>query len=145
MSGIVVGVDGSTGSRQALDWAVREAALRHAPLTVLSVHEVIKSQWTGNPVLVPADQPAIERVRQAVEELTLKATSELGDDKPASVTVRAVNGFIAEELISASHDADLIVVGSRGVGGFASLLLGSVSSQVVHHAECPVAVIHTQP
>ena len=144
MPGIVVGVDGSTGSQRALDWAVREAAVRHAPLTVLSIHEVMRSQWTGNPVVVPADKPEIERVRQAVEELTLKATSLLGDDKPASVTVRAVNGFIAEELISASRDADQVVVGSRGAGGFATLLLGSVTSQVVHHAECPVVVIPSQ-
>jgi len=57
------------------------------------------------------------------------------------VTVRAVSGIPAQELINASHDADLLVVGSRGGGGFAGLRMGSVSSQVVHHAACPVVVV----
>ncbi|MGO9139889.1 MAG: universal stress protein [Streptosporangiaceae bacterium] len=140
MPGIVVGVDGSNGSERALDWAVREAALQHAALTVLTVHPVA-AQWTGHPMVLPADAPEVERARQAAEEMTSKALSQLSDGKPASVTVRAANGLVADELISASRDADLVVVGSRGAGGFASLLLGSVSSQVVHHAECPVVVV----
>jgi nucleotide-binding universal stress UspA family protein len=57
------------------------------------------------------------------------------------VTVRAVNGFAAQELIEASRDADLLVVGSRGGGGFARMLLGSISDQVAHHAHCPVVVV----
>jgi len=69
--------------------------------------------------------------------------NELGDATPASVSVRAVNGIIAEELLKASQDADLLVVGSRGAGGFSSLVLGSVSSQVVSHAQCPVVVVHS--
>ena len=57
------------------------------------------------------------------------------------MTVRAVSGIAAQELINASQDADLVVVGSRGGGGFSELMLGSVSTQVVHHAKCPVVVI----
>jgi len=140
MPGIVVGVDGSAGSQRALDWAAREAALQHAALAVLTVHQVA-AQWTGYPVVLPADAPEVERARQAAEELTNKTLSELGDARPASVTVRAVSGLVAEELINAARDGDLLVVGSRGAGGFASLLLGSVSSQVVHYAECPVVVV----
>jgi nucleotide-binding universal stress UspA family protein len=63
--------------------------------------------------------------------------------RPASATVRAVTGFAASELIDASKDSDLLVVGSRGGGGFARLMLGSVTSQVVHHAACPVVVVPT--
>ena len=141
MSGITVGIDGSSHSIRALEWAANEAAVRHAPLTVLTVHLVLQSGWTGNPVIFPKDPDELERERQAAEEMTLKVTSQLGEARPASVTVRAVMGFPSQELIKASSEADLLVVGSRGAGGFARLLAGSVSSQVVHHAHCPVVVV----
>jgi len=141
MSGITVGIDGSDHSVRALEWAANEAAVRHAPLTVLTVHLVPQSGWTGNPIIVPQDAEEVEKERQAAEEMTLKVTSQLGEARPASVTVRAVNGFPVPMLIEASREADLMVVGSRGAGGFAKLIAGSVSSQVVHHAHCPVVVV----
>ena len=141
MSGITVGIDGSSHSARALEWALDEAAIRHAPLTVLTVHSVAVSGWSGNPIVLPGDSDDQEKARQAAEEMTLKATALLGEAQPASVTVRAIIGFPAEELIKASEHADLLVVGSRGAGGFARLFVGSVSNQVVHHAHCPVAVI----
>jgi nucleotide-binding universal stress UspA family protein len=141
MPGIVVGVDGSTGSERALAWAAREAAVHHAQLTVIAVNPILVSQWTGSPVRFPGDANAEEVARQAAQEATLKVTSQLGDAQPASVTVAAVSGSPAAELINASRDADLLVVGKRGGGGFASLLLGSVSAQVINHAASPVVVI----
>jgi nucleotide-binding universal stress UspA family protein len=142
MSGITVGIDGSDHSVRALEWAANEAAVRNAPLTVLTVHLVLQSGWTGNPVTFPKDSEELEKESQAAEEMTLKVTSQLGEARPASVTVRAVIGFPVQELIEASRKADLLVVGSRGAGGFAKLVAGSVSSQVVHHAHCPVVVVH---
>ena len=141
MSGITVGIDGSSHSARALEWALNEAAMRHARLTVLIVHSVAVSGWSGNPILLPGDADDQEKAYQAAEEMTLKAVAQLGEARPASVAVRAVTGFPAEELIRASGDADLLVVGSHGAGGFAKLIMGSVSSQVVHHAHCPVAVV----
>lgn len=141
MPGIVVGIDGSEHSQRVLEWAMREAALRKAPLTVLTVHQVAGSHWTGSPIVYPEDRPIQERARQAAEEAVAKAASQIGDAKSASVTVRAVSGMAARELIDASRDADLVVVGSRGGGGFVGLMMGSVSSQVANHAVCPVAVI----
>ena len=141
MPGITVGIDGSEHSVKALEWAIKEAAIQHSPVTVLAVHLVPKSGWTGNPITLPADIADVEKARQAAEELVVKVTSQLGDAQPASVKVSAVNGFPAQELIEASRDADLDVIGSRGSGGFARLMMGSVSSQVVHHAHCPVVVI----
>ena len=114
---------------------------RHVPLTVVTVHEVAVSGWTGQPIIFPADQADLEKVRQAAEETVAKAAGQLGESQPASVTVRAVNGFPAQELIEASRDADLLVVGSRGGGGFARLMLGSISQKMVHHAHCPVVVV----
>jgi nucleotide-binding universal stress UspA family protein len=141
MAGIVVGVDGSGNAQRALDWAVKEAAALHAPLTVLAVHQVASNQWTGNPLIYPEDAAEQEKAQHAAEEAVSKAVGQLGGARPASVTVRAVSGLVARELIDASRDADLVVVGSRGSGGFASLLMGSVSSQVVNHAACPVVVV----
>jgi len=144
MSGITVGIDGSGHSSRALEWAFKEGAIRHAPVTVLTVHSVPMSGWTGNPVKLPRDAADLESERQAAEELTAKALGQLGDAQPSSVTVRAIIGFPAEELIEASRTADLMVVGSRGAGGFARLLIGSVSGQVVQHAHCPVVVVPSE-
>jgi nucleotide-binding universal stress UspA family protein len=80
-------------------------------------------------------------VRQAAEDAVQKAVSQVGGPAPTSVTVRAVSGVAARELVAASADADLVVVGSRGGGGFARIRLGSVSSQVASHADSPVVVI----
>jgi nucleotide-binding universal stress UspA family protein len=141
MPGITVGVDGSHDAHKALEWAMKEAAAHHAPLTVLTVHEVAASGWTGSPIILPPDLPAVEEARQAAEETVRKALSQLGESRPASVTVHAVNGVAAEELINASRDADLVVVGFRGASGFGRVVLGSVSNKLVHHAHCPVVVV----
>jgi nucleotide-binding universal stress UspA family protein len=139
MTGIAVGVDGSEHSQRSLEWAMREAAIRKMPLTVITVHPVVAG-FLGGPVVLAADEPARDQARQGAQEAADKAAAASGDNPP-SVTIRAISGFPAEELIEASRDADMLVVGSRGLGGFAQLLLGSVSSQVVHHAHCPVVVI----
>ena len=143
MPGIVVGVDGSDSSQQALEWAVKHAALEHVPLTVLAVHEVAASAWTGNPIVYPEDRPDEEKARQAAQEEVNKIVSQL-DTKPDSVTVRGVSGSPANLLIDASSDADMVVVGSRGAGGFPLLRVGSVAGKVVSHAECPVVVVRAR-
>jgi nucleotide-binding universal stress UspA family protein len=143
MPGIVVGVDGSPNSERALDWAIRQAAALHAPLNVIAVHEVPKSYWGGIPVIGPADTALLEKLQQAAEEMTQKAVGRLGDAKPASVNVHAVNGFVVKELVDASQDADMVVVGARsgGSSGIARLLMGSVSTEVVQHSACPVVIV----
>jgi nucleotide-binding universal stress UspA family protein len=141
MPGITVGVDGSSNSERALEWAMKEAALRHADLTVVAVHEVASNQWTGHPLVLPEDRPEEEKVQQAAEDRVAAVAGRLGDSQPASVTVRAISGIPTRALVDESQNADLLVVGSRGGGGFARLLMGSVSSQVVHHAACPVVVV----
>src|SRR5215469_6934641 len=142
MPGILVGIDGSDHSRKALEWAVREAGLRGSSLTVLAVHQVAANHWTGDPEIYPSDAPETEIVRQAAEDAVQKAVSQAGGPAPTSVTVRAVTGIAAHELVNASADADLLVIGSRGGGGFARMVLGSATTQVVTHAQSPVVVIH---
>src|SRR5579862_7826767 len=103
MPGITVGVDGSHNGQRALDWAVREAALRRVPLTVLTVHEVMASYWTGNPLSVPGDAPELEKARAAAEHAVAEAAEGLAGERP-QVTVTAINGFAARALIDASAD-----------------------------------------
>ena len=141
MPGIIVGIDGSRNSQQVLEWAAKEAGFRKTSLTVLTVWQVAGNHWTGHAEVYPADQAEAEKMRQAAEEATRKAVDAAGESAPTSVTVRAVSGIAAQELISASSDADLVVVGARGGGGFARLMLGSTSNQVVGHSAAPVAVI----
>lgn len=141
MPGIIVGVDGSGHSRRALDWAIREAAIRHAPLTVLTVQQVMRSFWAG-PMLYPEDADLAENARKLAQDETDEVLGELAEDaRPPEVTVLGVPGFPAEEILAVAKDADMIVVGSRGAGGFKKLLMGSVASQVTRHAHIPVVVI----
>lgn len=141
MSGIVVGIDGSHNSSHALQWAMSEAALRNADLTVITVNSVPASYWSGRPVELAGDAERVDEIRKAAQESVDKAAAELDDKRPKSVRVLAISGFPAKTLIDTSGGADLMVVGSRGGGGFGSLFLGSISSQVVHHAKCPVVVV----
>lgn len=143
MAGIVVGLDGSDHAHRALEWALKEAAAHHAPLTVLAIHEVAASAWTGSAITYAEDDPLVEKTRKAAEEAVAQASAQLAE-RP-EVTVKAASGVPAHALIDASRDADMVIVGSRGAGGFSRLVMGSVSNQVVHHAHCPVVVIPSVP
>lgn len=140
MRGIIVGVDGSGHSRRALEWAMKEAALRHEALNVITVHQAVKGYY-GTAVVNPEDRALTEQAREAAEAEAKKVLAELGEPRPDTVTVTAVNGFPVEEILAAAEDADIIVLGSRGAGGFTRLLLGSVSSQIAQHAHCPVLIV----
>jgi nucleotide-binding universal stress UspA family protein len=140
MAGIIVGIDGSGHSQRALEWAAREAGLRQVPLTVLTVHQAVRG-WAGGPVDHPGDESATARAGELAQGATDKALDEIGGQRPPEVAVRAVNGIPSEELLRAAEQAEMLVIGARGAGGFAHLLMGSVSSQVAQHARCPVVLI----
>lgn len=141
MPGIIVGIDGSSHSRKALEWAISEAGMRRVPLTVLSVNQAITGFWGGS-ADYPGDAELAEHARKVAQEEADTALEKFTpESRPPSVTVVAVTGIPAEEILVAGKDADMIVVGSRGAGGFKKLLLGSVSTQVAHHARCAVVVI----
>jgi nucleotide-binding universal stress UspA family protein len=139
MSGIVVGVDGSPHSQSALDWALNEAALRKAHLTALAVAPAAASIWGITGQFSPS-QETQDKVNQAAKEVVDEAISSHGYQ---DVSLQTVSGVPSDELVKAGQDADLLVVGARGAGGFARLRMGSVSSQVSHHATCPVVVVPT--
>jgi nucleotide-binding universal stress UspA family protein len=140
MPGIVVGVDGSEQAQHALEWAMNEAAIRNAPLIVLTVHQVAISHWGLAELHYPEDMPAREKALEAAQQAVDKVAAQLSGAKPSSVEVRAVNGIPAEVLIAESRTADLLVVGTRG-GGFETHAMGSVSNKVGHHAACPVVIV----
>ena len=142
MSGIVVGLDDWGQSRYALGWAMREAAQRRLPLTVVAVHPnpvrpAARIYW-AEPNL-PGDDVDRELIWNRIQEIVDEAASDLGGPAP-EVVVKVVRGDPAAELAAASHDADLLVVGSVHER-FDKILGGSLSDRVAHHAACPVVVV----
>jgi len=140
MERIVVGVDGSPGSEAALRWALKLAHETGARLEAVAAWELtygwIDGYW-------PDIQRWSKEAAAAATELLEKAIAAAAHDRPEGAeTIRTVvEGPPAQVLLDRSKGADLLVVGSRGRGGFTGLLLGSVSQQCVHHARVPVAVV----
>jgi len=140
---VVVGFDGSPGADEALRAAFEEANLRDRRLTVVKAITTTLPSW---PVSLPPlayDREAVRLAAQADLEHMLESWSAKYPD--VTVAARAVIGNPSRVLIAASQGAQLIVVGTRGHGGFAGLLLGSVGLHLLHHAECPLLVARPQP
>lgn len=140
MSEIVVGVDGSAGSRAALQWAARTAAARGAGLRVVAAwHYPASAATPAGPATLPGPD---EMDEQTCENLRALVREELGSGAD-QVRVEAGRGPAAPVLLAAAArtDAEMLVLGARGLGGFAGLLLGSVSQHCVEHSPCPVVVL----
>jgi len=136
---IVVGVDGSDGSLRALRWAAEEARLRDAVLEVVtSWHYPVLATIPAFGVLPPADDMSDEARKGLVELLESEGIT---NSSGLTVLETVAEGPAAGVLVDAAQDADMVVLGSRGHGGFSGLLLGSVSQAVVSHARCPVVVV----
>jgi nucleotide-binding universal stress UspA family protein len=141
MNTIVVGVDGSNCAGEALKFAAHEAALRKARLRIVCAWEIPPAIYGGGfaPVL---DQETLDDFRVGADGVVEEALAQAKELEPAvKCQSRVAQGQPADVLLQEADDADLIVVGNRGHGGFASLMLGSVSHQVVQHAPCPVTVV----
>lgn len=143
---IVVGVDGSDGAARALRWALDEARLRGVQLRVIHAWFVplILSAPSDETFGIPPPAGSLEEVRSALAreaEKVLAASLRGTGSDDVQVVGEAVEGKPAHVLIDAAADADLLVVGSRGLGGFTGLLLGSVSQQCAHHARCPLVIV----
>jgi nucleotide-binding universal stress UspA family protein len=136
MMHVVVGVDESDGAAEALKWAIHEADARGAVLTAvlawswLDQHHIYRSE--------PFDPAFDEDDALGTLERIVARTL---DDVPPGISLRAVNALAGRGLVEAAAEADLLVVGARGLGGFKGLLVGSVSQYCLHHAPCPVAVV----
>jgi nucleotide-binding universal stress UspA family protein len=133
---IVVGIDGSDNAKQALRWAAKQAGYTGASLDLVGAWEYPATYgW----VAVPNEYYDLAGLTQkAIDD----AVSDVfGDDVPASVSSRVIQGHAAEVLVEASKGAELLVLGSRGYGGFTDALLGSVSTYAVHHAHGAVTIV----
>jgi nucleotide-binding universal stress UspA family protein len=144
MAVVVVGVDGSEGARAALEFATHEAAMRKARLRIICAWEIPPVVYAGT--FAPRfDAATLEGFSAGAETVARDALAAANQLEPSvEAEVKALEGQPAAELLAAARDADLIVVGNRGHGGFTSLLLGSVSHQVVQHAPCPVTVVRAK-
>jgi nucleotide-binding universal stress UspA family protein len=142
MNGVFVGVDDSKDAARALAWALQYAARDGLPLTVVTVVDprALTALWTDRPD-EETKQARMAAARQGVEQLLAEVGAQSGLGAGVAVAVQVLFGHPVKELVDTAAEADLLVVGSRGESGFGRLMLGSVSSGVVHHAHCPVTVV----
>ena len=143
---MIVGVDGSAGARAALRWAMAEARLRRTRLRVIHAWTFSYPGGAGYGYLgesVAAFPGGLSTLHRAAEDMIEQAIADLAAEaEGVEIEREIVEGTAAEVLVDAATERDLLVVGSRGHGGFAGLLLGSVSQQCAHHARCPVVIVH---
>jgi nucleotide-binding universal stress UspA family protein len=142
MGVIVVGVDDSEGAKVALRFALEEAKLRQATLRAVHAWQFGSIGAPGIEGAYPVIGADLSDLHRAAEAALEAAVEEVVSDRgEVGVERRVVEGAAASVLVDESRDAELLVVGSRGRGGFAGLLLGSVSQQCAHHAACPVVIV----
>jgi nucleotide-binding universal stress UspA family protein len=144
MGGIVVGVDGSAHALDALRFAIEESRYRNCPLLVVEMWQLpYIAEEVGPDTAALLDEPARQRAADVLQAQVDKALD--GKPGPENMQVELRTGHPAEVLIRLGRTADLLVVGARGRGGFRHLLTGSIATQVVNHAPCPVTVVPSGP
>jgi nucleotide-binding universal stress UspA family protein len=138
---IVVGIDGSEASQVALRWALDEAARWSSELVVVHAWTTPYPVEPWGLVVAPRDEAVFEQSsRELIEGMVDRAVAD-GAHRPRVWTARTVEDAAGPALVHAAMDADLLVVGSRGRGGFTALLVGSTSLQCLHRANCPVTIV----
>ena len=141
MGTIVVGIDGSAGSQEALRFAAAEARLRKAKLRLVAAWTLT---YVAAPIgmMAPIDDALLPELQENARAVLDHAVAEvLGEATDIEIEKSICEGSPAQVLVDAAQGADLLVVGTRGHGGFAGLLLGSVSQQIAHHAPCPIVIV----
>lgn len=131
---VVVGVDGSQSSKDALAWAAKYAEATGSQVRAITTFE---SEY-----FLGGASPNADIAKQAHDNAQAAVHAVLGPNPAVPVKIEVVGGHPAQVLVEASRTADMLVVGSRGHGAFVGMFLGSVSTHCVHHAKCPVLVLH---
>ena len=145
MGAIVVGVDGSPGAAMALDWAIGEARIRRDRLVLVHAWHVPASVSASEALMATADWTVLEEAARQVLHGSAARVLDQGPELAVEVEEILVQDQAARALLRLAKGADLLVMGTRGRGGFAGLLLGSVSHALLHRAHCPLAVVPTAP
>ncbi len=138
---VVVGIDGSPGSDAALRFALEEAKQRGLPLRIVCAWEPSAGVFVGEAFAATAD--AFTGAEQSADAVLRAALEQIGPEPGVEVEALSVEGPAGAVVVDQAQDAALIVVGTRGHGKAAGLLLGSVSQEIVHHSPCPVAIVPT--
>ena len=141
MSTIVVGVDGSEGAVAALRFAIAEAKVRGCGVKAVSAWHVPVAAYESGWVPIPVDIADYEQLGTTALEKTLEAAG--ADTAGVEISKVVREGQAADVLVAEAKGAELLVVGSRGRGGFRGLVLGSTSQQCAHHAPCPLVIVPT--
>lgn len=143
--GVIAAVDGSPASEVAADWAARTAARRHVPLLLVHVQpDPIVGIWPEPAVLDDFSTSRRNRGHHILDRARRVADRAILDHRPIPVEQRSVTGAVVPTLVDLSKDTALVVVGRRGLSPVKRMLLGSTSTGLLHHAHCPVAVIHDE-
>jgi nucleotide-binding universal stress UspA family protein len=142
--GILVCVDGSAASDAAVAWAAREAIMRHVAITLMHVVPPIVVGWPVGQLYADMPEWQLENAQPVVDQARKTLSANLAESEPPEIHAVMVYSNVVPALIDASKDAWMTVAGSQGLGALGRLLLGSVTTALIHHAHCPVAVIHSE-
>jgi nucleotide-binding universal stress UspA family protein len=139
---IVAAIDGSPVAQRALAFAIEEAEVRRLPLCVVVARPTLSARWSGDARLAePLETERAEDMESLAAEMLARVEQERGKPNTAPTSIELLNGPPAEIIEDFLRPSDLLVIGSRGIGGVRRLLLGSVSSALVQAAPCPVVVV----
>ena len=141
--GVLVCLDGSTASDAAVAWGTREAIMRQLPITLVQVVAPVVVGWPVGQLYADMPEWQMDNGKHVIDRARKTLSTSLGGSQPPEIHAEVVYSNIVPALIDASKDAWMIVAGSQGLGALGRLLLGSVTTGLVHHAHCPVAVIHS--
>ncbi|OBH60288.1 universal stress protein [Mycobacterium sp. E2479] len=141
--GILVCVDGSAAAEAAVAWATHEAGLRDLPITLMHAVAPVVVGWPVGQLYEDMPEWQRETAQQVIDQARKVVAANLDDARPAEIRTEIIYSSVVPAVVDASKDASMVVVGSQGFGAMGRLLLGSVTAGLLHHAHCPVAVIHS--
>ncbi|OBH30188.1 universal stress protein [Mycobacterium sp. E342] len=141
--GVLVCVDGSAASDAAVAWGTREAVMRGMPITLMHAVPPVVVGWPVGQLYADMPEWQQDGAQQVINRAREALGASLGGSEPPEIRTQTVYSAIVPALIEASEDAWMLVAGSQGLGALGRLLLGSVTTGLVHYAHCPVAVIHS--